>query len=344
MSFIFTDKSLLNELIRIGQADAYSQQKDNYTNLLTLLNGLESQINIPSDQVSHEGDSAEMQIRVENLKDIGTLVNFLVVNKITVDDKRIAYSEQADETYIPINLEHTNLPNRNPGEIQFYVNKDLFSAYLMSLQTMLQKQPNAIISNMVSALVADSNNLLKTNIGSTLPDTKTDQKAQEDAAKKPQTDDSTTMNPQVAAELLTMRPFNSAYINFMAIRNFVNKYVELINDPNVSQAANTIDKNITTFQQYMSSRNDMIMAASLNKDGFNHIIKLTYQYQMANLLFDIVNDAGLLYNRLTVQFQNLFTQEQYSSQIRQMRQQVVDGGPWYANISDIQRVISAFKV
>src|SRR5271157_1710751 len=99
MSFIFTDKELLNKLIKIGQADTYGQQANNYSNLQTLLNGLESQINIPANHISHEGEAVETQIRVENLKDLGTLINFLVVNKITVDGKRIAFGEkQSDES------------------------------------------------------------------------------------------------------------------------------------------------------------------------------------------------------------------------------------------------------
>jgi hypothetical protein len=189
MSFIFENDELIDLLLRqglgvskLGQAVGVSPQ--DFAALRGLVDNLEQQIatqgdpNAPAQVATEDGQS--VSLISPHLENLGTLVEFLARNKITVGGKRVAYAvndmddqdKSKDQSYPLYKLQGAagllEPANRNEAVTYgYYINNDLLKSYISTLQAQLVKNPNPVLQAQVKALVQDANEQLDANISAT---------------------------------------------------------------------------------------------------------------------------------------------------------------------------------
>lgn len=189
MSFILQDKKLLNQLILHGLSKTAQQYvgvgPQDFTAIRGIIANLEQQLSSPSSavitsaQIGTEGDQSA-SLNSTNMENIGSLIEFLATNKITVDGKRIAYAANEnpnDPSYPLYKLQGSagllELANRGETvQYGYYLNKALLSEYLNSLRGQLVKSPNPVMNAQVEALVHQANEELDANVADSYQETK----------------------------------------------------------------------------------------------------------------------------------------------------------------------------
>jgi len=187
MSFIYKDINLVKNLITISldvnekftkRGQALQQDKDN---LLNLIKDLQDQINPAGKEssnslISHQGSADfQPQLKSSDLEDISTLASWLIINKITLDGRRIAYDireDPKDEKYTLFQLEPgsggtagqlENIDRKKPVQ-GYFIDPQLFSKFIVSLQAHNKDNPNTVMSVQLDRLISQSNKLLGTGI------------------------------------------------------------------------------------------------------------------------------------------------------------------------------------
>jgi hypothetical protein len=180
-SFIYDDQDLINELIKLAQdlpaprenvelPEAQTAQNP-ITNLLKLINGLQSHINPQREGVIyHEGDVTNRpSLTSTNLESLGDLLRFLSSSKIIMDGKRIAYNsdeeKQVGQGYKFYSSEtHTySEPMRGDANKGFYINPELLRSYVVYLQSYNANNPQPGMDIMLKSLISEINKSL--NLG-----------------------------------------------------------------------------------------------------------------------------------------------------------------------------------
>lgn len=187
---IFDDKNLLNQLLYHGlskKAQQYvSVSPQDFAALRGIIGNLEKQLNNPTSsvisgaQVGTESDQAA-SLNSTHMENLGTLVEFLATNKITVDGKRIAYTaaeNPGDASYPLYKMRGAagllELADRNETvQYGYYLNKQLLVAYLNSLRGQLAKNPNPVLSAQVGALINEANEQLDAGVDKNYQEVKT---------------------------------------------------------------------------------------------------------------------------------------------------------------------------
>lgn len=355
MSFIYSDKKLLTELLKHGQGAAYTQQTTNFENMRQLLDNLEKQIAAKHEGggtvVSHEGDpGAEVALRSENMKNLGTMVNFLATNKITVNGKRIAFSGNQDphddEHYQLYQLTSNGLmeaPDRSQLTQGFFADKDLLSAYLVSLQSELHQRPNRVEEVMLEKLITQSNDLLDTNINPQYkhPSDKPahDQKGKQGPVQPGQSPQQTQPVTVDVMQLAAMQPFNSSYIAVDQLKKFTDNYAMLSNDTNAKKNASDIDRLIETANGYMTTQTSTISLDNMNSVSLGLIT--SQPLLLLSTLYSLVNKASDMYRQFSVEYRNaILSENDGADAYRRVQQQIQPEGPAAANIRTLTRLIS----
>lgn len=196
MSFIFDDKSLIDKLLNYGidfeskyaKGQAAPVNPDVGT-LQSLISNLEKEI-YPDQKNPNVTDvstnfNEPVSLTSDKLENLGALTEFLARSQITVNGSRVAYTqaeEPNDPSYQLYKLEPAGglleVQDRSQVTNGYFVNKDLLTKYLVSLQGNLAKTPNPVLGVQLNKLIEQSNKLLDTKIGNTykelektLPDT-----------------------------------------------------------------------------------------------------------------------------------------------------------------------------
>lgn len=347
-SFIYSDKDLLNKLIRQGQIatdpQAYNQQ---LTQLHQLINNLEAKINNANTsglEVSHDSDANDVPLKTSDLNSLESLIAFLAVNKITVNGQRIAYPTQEastindNENYAPLQF----------GNQQFYTDKTLLSSYLVSLQAALQKHPSGLVSSLLNARIAEANKQLDTNVNQKYTAPKTNQPNNQASQSSNNTNQSTNNvnSDQLLQEIVESMPFNSQVINLDNIKEFADKYAQLAsNNSRITSLATKIDTEIQQAYSYMSSQSPIIQMSNLTVPQFKMWAKTPAHAQsLALILYSIINDAGLLYQQFISQnLKHIEDQPNLKDYARAVQQQVIDGGPQISNRDNLNELIGNLK-
>lgn len=129
-----------------------------------------------------------------------------------------------------------------------------------------------------------------------------------------------------------MRPFNSQYIAFEGIANFVNYYAALDKSPEVVQPAAEVRKSIRIFNGYLALPTGIIQLTNLTTDRFKSLAKNGATGRiMADALYDVIQISGALYQRFIIAQQSRLSPDD----LRGMQQQVAPGGPQQANVSEL---------
>ena len=141
---------------------------------------------------------------------------------------------------------------------------------------------------------------------------------------------------QLLQQLLSLRPFNTQYISFPEIKKWLDTYSAYANNSDITDTAQKLSDFMDSFKGQTSSSTDTIQMNNLTADKFKSM--LTNQntaIQSIGYLYDIITQAGSLYQRMITQLQNLAQDQQYSGAYRQMQQQITPGGPQQTNVSDL---------
>lgn len=181
MSFITKDKNLANLLAYHGLSKRAQQyagiSPQDFGAVRGIISNLEKQLASPTStvisgaQVGTESDQAASLSSI-NMENIGSLVEFLARNQITVDGKRIAYAANEnpnDAAYSLYKLQGSagllELANRGETvQYGYYINKALLVDYLNTLRGQLAKNPNPVLNAQLGALINQANEELDANM------------------------------------------------------------------------------------------------------------------------------------------------------------------------------------
>lgn len=349
MPLIYDDPQLLSKLLKYGQnPDAHAQQTANFANIRQLIGNLESQL-VPGaeNEVSHEGDPGTAAVlRTQNLESLGALVNFLETNKITINGKRIAYSPGENphtEDYMLYQLEPggalLEAPDRSKITQGFVVNKDLLSAYLVSLQANEQKLRNPVMSVMLTKLIKETNDLLETKIDEKyVAPGKPGQPAVPNAppSQPDQAHPNTGVDMGASLEYLAeLTPFNSQFIDMDAIKKFTDRFAAIFpGDAAIANQARQVNQSMGIAKSLMSTPSDIIQLNNLTSSQFSLLTQQPQQLVLS--LNTIITQAGSLYTRFM-----LFAKGKVSPQAyRKVQQQIMSGGPQETNIGTLNEILS----
>ncbi len=188
MSFIYDNPWLVNDLLKSaldfekkflkkGQADPQEVARQNAVALQSHIKSMQDQLNPPakdpnaSAEISTDSDK-EVALKMPSLENLGTFVEFVATNAITVDGKRIAYMANepvTDPSYQLYKLEGSagllELAQRNETvKLGWRVNKDLLIKYIQSLQAILSKKPNPALGAPLQSIIQEANEQLGANV------------------------------------------------------------------------------------------------------------------------------------------------------------------------------------
>jgi hypothetical protein len=150
-----------------------------------------------------------------------------------------------------------------------------------------------------------------------------------------QGDGSGQVNPVALQQLLTLRPFNSEFINFHEIKIFVDSFAPVRNTKEAINAAQQIDSSIEKAKGMMNQPSDTIMLGMLVESATLEPLKALSRQPMPfmNLLFTIVQNAGAMYQEFVGIVKNVLPRVDSNS----IAAQVYSGGPWSNNMADINQ-------
>lgn len=143
-------------------------------------------------------------------------------------------------------------------------------------------------------------------------------------------------NPQLLQQLTTLRPFNTQFISFPEIQRWLQTYSSYANNPDVSDKAQDINDWIASFTGKANMAGGTVQLNNIDTNRFKSMLKNPADgVNMANYLYDIVSQAGSLYQAMVTQLQNLEQDQRFSQAYRAMQQQITAGGPQQTNLSDL---------
>ncbi len=365
------DKNLIDALLKSGidyetkfnkQGQIALDQRFNqeYHNYLTLTDKLADQLKRNLLQYTDPAAATEVtanttaELGVADLTTLGNFLNYTVRNGIKVNGQRVAYAigEKVPDPkkWWPVSAEEATTMmesedaegNRQASKADFYVNKELLTAYINSLVAKVSKEDESVqrfAKTMLQGIIQKVNQMFDTKLTTEYKEPEkpgvADQKGKGAPAKEPGSNAGPNMSEDVIARLTALRPFNSQYVNFAEITDFVDTYAQFANNAEVNQTANTIKKAIRDFKSLLAVPRDTLQLFNLTTDQFKAWLKNGNAATVAiNVLYDIIEYAGALYQQLVVEMQTIAANSK-NIDYRSMQQQVVPGGPQTTNISTI---------
>jgi hypothetical protein len=321
MSFIYDDPKLINDLIKHaldfenkflkkGQAGFDPGFLEPAKNLRELIGNLEKQIAPGAEPViSHEGDpSVQIPFRSENVESLGALVSFLATNKLTVNGQRIAYHLNEDpknENYQLYQLE----PNAGLLEVEdrskvtqgFFANKDLLSAYLVSLQAEEAKKPNDVLRVQLSKLIQEANRLLDTKINEQYKapgapgqaTTPGQQQAGQQAGQQANTNNA-------IQQMASIDVFNTEYIDFAPMRQFLQLYSTINSEQVVKSQSFEAERAMQMASANTASNTDHFPLVHASIEEMSDIAaepKAQKAYALVQALKNTVKAVGIVYSK-----------------------------------------------
>lgn len=169
MSFIIQDKSLVDLLLKYGQA-AQGPSTQEKSQLLAWLNILGNKISsngpIEGPEIT-TGSGQKAELTSMSMKNFSDFIQWLGLNGIKVDGKNVVVgqNEAADDpSYLPYEVVDTSMrPSRVAATMK--VNRDLLVQFLNSLRSQLVKNPNPVMKAQVDGMIRDARERLGANVG-----------------------------------------------------------------------------------------------------------------------------------------------------------------------------------
>ena len=363
MSFIYENQWLLEDLIKIGQGRTLdptlnvSPEVAQINMALKLLDKVEKEFspvdpNKPA-EISTQSDQ-EAKLTPQALENLGALVSFLSVNKITVNGKLPVYdSDPGQEGYQMYKLQggSVTIPDQNretPGT-PFWINPELLSAYLVSLQAQEAQKPNRVLETYLGSLIQETNKMLGTKVNlkyQAFKETKPGQQQGQQLSQQQGIGQQQGQGQEIASvsDLAAMTPFNSEFIDFNQILLFVSKYLTLAGSrigqqgtSSLQQEAAQMQKSMGMAQNILNTGGGTIQLSNMTPDSFKLMAKNANQgKELANYLYTVISFAGSIYQDFVTEFGNKVD----PSELQAMRQQIASGGPQQANMATLKRMMS----
>lgn len=362
MSFIHDNPWLINDLIKIGQGQTLdptqnvSPQQAQTNMAIKLLDQVQKEFspvdpNKPAEISTQTGEEAKLT--TQSLENIGSLVSFLAQNKITVNGKLPVYDhDPGQEGYQMYKLQGGSVvvpdPTRETTATPFWINPELLSAYIVSLQAQNAQKPNKVLETYLKSLIQESNKLLGTKVNPTYqaPTQKGQQPGGQgqpgQPGQQPGGGQATTLT--TVEDLAGMTPFNSQYIDFNQIMLFVSKYLQLAGSrigqqgtSSLQQEAAQMQTSIGMAENVLATGGGTIQLSNMTPDSFKLLAKNGNQAKLlANYLYTVIQFAGSIYQDFVTQFGNKVS----PSALQTMQQQIAPGGPQQSNMSVLKRMMS----
>jgi hypothetical protein len=332
-SFLYRDIKLMHELKKIAQQPVVEQ---NNAALQALLRGLEQQILQSHSKhgtvVSHQSQG-DVGLRANDLQTPKALLDFLSNNKITVNGQRVAFTTAENP-----NNEQYQLIEMDNNEGQ-YVNLQLLSQYIISLQAGLERQHNAVLSTMLVALIRQLNQQLDLDISEQYhsPGPKKQIKPQGQTPQEETGTTGTINQEQLLHDIAGISPFSSNNIDLDDIQRFATKYAQLASgDPNVVNLAQKLEREVAFVNSIRTSPGVPINMDNLTAEQFK--MQTSQPQQLATALWGIVSDAGALYQKFYNQNRTNLT----DAESRTMQQQIMY--PQHTNLMDLNRLLADLRM
>jgi hypothetical protein len=194
MSFIYNDPKLIKQLVEHGLEFEKKFLKKGQTvpdpaspppDMAALQNHikqLQAQLRPPDKDPNAPAVGSQsgndVSLDVTHLKNLGTLIAWLVNNQIVIDGKRVAYAANEnvqDPSYQLYKLEgpavaDTRDPKAQNVQYNYRVNKDLLVAYVNSVQAHAAQNHNPILNVQLQNIIQQANDQLDANINATYKD------------------------------------------------------------------------------------------------------------------------------------------------------------------------------
>lgn len=142
------------------------------------------------------------------------------------------------------------------------------------------------------------------------------------------------ISPQLLQQLAAFLPFNSQTVNLNDLKMFVDKYAQLSRRNDIVSMARQVGTSINEAMNLMKTRTMIIpleqMRSSNDLQPWHAFAK---NASLADVLYTIVNDAGMIYT----DFVNVARNKLDQDTVLKISQQVDDGGPWSVNMDDINQ-------
>lgn len=370
MSFLHENPWLIQELIKIGQGQTLdptenvSPQQAQSNMAIKLLDQLQKDFspvdpNKPAEISTQSGEEAKLTPQA--LENIGALVGFLSQNKITVNGKLPVYDhDPGQEGYQMYKLEGNALqvgdPTRDAAKMKFWVNPELLSAYIVSLQAQEAQKPNRVLETYLKSLIQESNKMLGTKVNPKYqpPAAPAQQPAQPEQQKQ-QGQGQQSGGQQFLtslADLAAKTPFNSEFIDFNEIMDFVSSYLQLAGSrigqkgtSALQQEAAQMQTSIGMAQNILNTGGGTIQLSNLTPDSFKLMAKNANQaHLLANYLYTVISFAGSIYQDFVTEFGHIVASTNQPglgpSAFQVMQQQIAPGGPQQSNMTTLKRMMS----
>lgn len=352
MSFIHENPWLIQELLKISQAQntpaqpAPKPSADASTQSVQLAKELVQNLYKElSGEFTFTAERENADLSAAHVVNVDELLNFLEFNGVKANGRNLVLKANLfldQNGKIKPNMVETAkwyVPYPVQGNPNYYLYKDGMIGFLDDLTKRAENNP------MLKAVVAK----LKVTLSSALPqkvtphteaagDNQTPQVNPQQAGSGQGQGGLSNASPQILAQLSSLRPFNAQYISLSEITTFVDLYTKFANDDDTRRTASDLAKYISTFKMYLGQASPTIPLTNITSSRFKTMLKAPNEATLAsNLLYDIVFYAGQMYQTLIVSLQSLAQDPERGKNIdyRGMQQQVVPGGPWQTNLSDL---------
>ena len=140
------------------------------------------------------------------------------------------------------------------------------------------------------------------------------------------------INPQALQQLAALRPFNTQWINFQEINNFMDRYAPLANKPGITAMVAQVKDSMDDAEQYMGTAGAPIQLDNLT--GAKVKSMTTQPVPLLNALYTVISYAGRVYLDFYTEFKTILGEEA----ARPVEQQITSGGPQQTNITTLLRV------
>ena len=133
-------------------------------------------------------------------------------------------------------------------------------------------------------------------------------------------------------QIATLRPFNSNNVNFREIHTFTNAYAPWSNRPEIKAMAQQIDTSVQSALTLMNVPSNIVMLEQItaSSDLMPYKALAKQPMPLADILYTIVNSAGMMYQDFVNTAKNILPDE--STPLQQQME------AWRANMDDINQL------
>jgi hypothetical protein len=144
---------------------------------------------------------------------------------------------------------------------------------------------------------------------------------------------------QLVSKIAQLSPFNSNYLDFGEIKQFIDLYAQL--DDTANSMTARVNQDIADAQKLMTAPSDNISLDNINTTTFAMITN--QPVPLATILYDIALNASNLYRKFAVHYKNELQGDQDSGAYRRVIQQAQPEGPAASNLRTLTQLLTQVR-